>query len=93
MKKILTITTMAAVLAAVPALANDGKMEAKADHYFEQMDTDNDGKISREEHDAFSDKMFTEADTNKDGAVSRDEMMAQKKKEKADFKAGKKASE
>lgn len=93
MKKILTITTVAAVMAALPAMANDGKMEAKADHYFAQMDKNGDGKITKEEHTDFGDKMFADADTNKDGSLSRDEMMAHKKKEKAEMKSDVKAKE
>jgi Ca2+-binding EF-hand superfamily protein len=48
---------------------------------FNQMDTNNDGKISEAEHAAGSKKMFDKMDANNDGRVTEDEMSA--------FKAGK----
>lgn len=48
----------------------------KADHWFNKVDANGDGSVSKEEHAAFGDKMFNEADTNQDGVVSKEEMRA-----------------
>jgi hypothetical protein len=40
------------------------------------MDSNKDGKISREEHHAGADAMFTAMDTDKDGFLTRAEMAA-----------------
>lgn len=40
------------------------------------MDSNKDGKISREEHRAGADAMFTAMDTDKDGFLTRAEMAA-----------------
>jgi hypothetical protein len=83
MKTLLSLTAVLAMAAAMPALAaTDKDMDAKMDMKFEKMDTNKDGAISQQEHDAFSKKMFTEADTNNDSKLSRDELHAQKMKEK-----------
>lgn len=92
MKK--TIAMMAlAMMIATPAFADHTpehraeKAKAKADYYFNQIDTDKDGKVSKSEHEAFGEKMFSDADTNKDGSISKDEMIAAKKAEMAKTKA------
>jgi len=74
MKKIMTLALIGAV-AAMPAMANTGShMSKKGDMWFNKMDTNGDGKISRAEHDAFGTRMFNEADANNDGMLSRDEI-------------------
>jgi len=61
-------------LAASPsALAGKG---GEADHQFQMMDTDGDGKISAEEHAAGAKKMFEMMDADKDGKVTAKEMEA-----------------
>ena len=84
MKKLLAITAVAICLSA-PAYANDknnsSKAEWKADYYMKQIDTNNDGSISKEEHTAFGEKMFTDADTDKNGMISKEELKAEKMKE------------
>lgn len=47
---------------------------------FEKMDTDKDGKISKQEWQAHHDKMFTELDADGDGSVTKDEMKAMHEK-------------
>lgn len=42
--------------------------------YFKNMDTNNDGAISRKEFDAFHSQHFKDMDSNKDGKISQDEM-------------------
>ena len=43
-------------------------------------DTDNDGRVSREEHARHAEKMFDKADANRDGYIDKDEASAMKKK-------------
>lgn len=43
-------------------------------------DTDNDGRVSREEHARHAEKMFDKIDANKDGYIDKDEASAMKKK-------------
>lgn len=90
---LLAITTTGAV-AATHTMSNDKMMmsdDAKATmmtkHYFAKIDTNNDGMISKAEHDAFGEQMFTNADTNGDGMISMDEMKAMKMQEMSDMKA------
>jgi Ca2+-binding EF-hand superfamily protein len=47
-----------------------------ADHMFQMMDTDGDGKISAAEHAAGAKKMFDKMDADKDGKVTAAEMDA-----------------
>lgn len=80
MKKILTLALIGAVIA-TPALANkDYSSSKKSDSWFNKMDTNADGMISRSEHNAFGDRMFEEADANNDGRISRSEMRAEKQR-------------
>ncbi|SEA08311.1 EF-hand domain-containing protein [Nitrosospira multiformis] len=43
-------------------------------------DTDNDGRVSREEHARHAEMMFNKMDTNKDGYIDKDEASAMRKK-------------
>ena len=43
-------------------------------------DTDNDGRVSRDEHARHAETMFDRMDTNKDGYIDKDEASAMKKK-------------
>jgi Ca2+-binding EF-hand superfamily protein len=58
-----------------PVLAH-GKNHHQHDAMFDQMDKNNDGKISAEEHAAGAKKMFDKMDANNDGRVTEDEMTA-----------------
>ena len=62
-------------LAASPSALAD-KPGGGADHQFQMMDTDGDGKISAEEHAAGAKKMFDMMDADKDGKVTAKEMEA-----------------
>ena len=44
--------------------------------YFNKMDKNNDGAISKKEFDAFHSEHFKDMDSNKDGKISQDEMGA-----------------
>jgi Ca2+-binding EF-hand superfamily protein len=46
---------------------------AMAAHLFERMDTNGDGKVTREEADETGKRLFEKFDRNADGAVTRDE--------------------
>ncbi len=89
MKVYLAAASAMALLFAAPAMANEGDMKEKTSHYMQKIDTNNDGKISKAEHDAFGDKMFTDADTNDNGEITEAELTAAKEKEKAEWKAEK----
>ncbi len=54
-----------------------GPMHAKM---LEKIDTDKDGKISKQEWQAHHDLKFTELDADKDGAISQDEFKAHHQK-------------
>ena len=53
-----------------------GPKAAKPDAEFAAMDTNQDGKVSAEEHAAASKKMFDMMDANRDGKVTAAEMTA-----------------
>ena len=53
-----------------PGKGMKGPMHAKM---LEKIDTDKDGKISKQEWQTHHDQKFTELDTDKDGAISHDE--------------------
>lgn len=85
MNKVLMLAGALAV-AAAPAFAHTKDSEAKAQHWFQKMDTDGNGSISKSEHDAFSQQKFTKADANKDGSISMQEFTEHKRMEKDDVK-------
>ncbi|MFO1242973.1 MAG: EF-hand domain-containing protein [Rickettsiales bacterium] len=80
------LTVLAVFTAPAIATANDDNMQAKADYYFKKIDTDGNGTISKQEHEAFGENMFNEADTNKDNQISKAELLAEKQKEKTEMK-------
>jgi len=65
------------VLAASSAWACDPMHQGQpCGKYFEEMDANHDGKISKKEFDTFHNKHFKEMDTNHDGKITQDEMEA-----------------
>jgi Ca2+-binding EF-hand superfamily protein len=55
------------------------QMKAKADAWWKKVDTDGDGKISRDEANANAPRVakdFDKIDTDHDGTISRDELRA-----------------
>lgn len=96
MKKLMMLSAAILALQAIPAIAQeaaapvkDGKPhhEGKGpDRYFEKLDTDKDGKISKAESVAAAEKRFNETDTNKDGFVTKEESKAHHDAMKAKWK-------
>lgn len=87
MKNALPLMGMLAMCVAAPAFADmDSDHQAMTKAWFQKIDTNADGMISKQEHDAFGEKMFRDADTNSDGKISMEEFSAYKAKEKADMK-------
>src|SRR4051812_14759751 len=64
------LTAMCGLAFSSYAIAN----EKGAGTEMKMMDTDNDGKVTRDEHTAGARKMFEMMDTNKDGKVTATEM-------------------
>ncbi len=93
-KKWIALGAAVMLMSASAAMANDSTAhaQAKADYYFDKIDTNHDGVISKDEHDKFSSDMFSKADTNNDGVISKDEMVAAKKKEMSEMHAAMKSS-
>lgn len=89
MKTLLAMTAALTIGAAMPAFAGDmdkPDMQKKAQMWFEKMDSNKDGSVSKSEHDAFGQKMFTEADKDSNGSLSLQEVTEKKMEEKHDMK-------
>jgi Ca2+-binding EF-hand superfamily protein len=79
MKKAISslIVASCTVIAASAAWACEPMHEGQpCGKYFEEMDANHDGAISKKEFDAFHGKHFKELDTNHDGKLTQDEMEA-----------------
>jgi len=48
-------------------------VQRRAESRFNEMDTNQDGKVSRSEHEASGDSLFKRLDTNGDGRLTKDE--------------------
>jgi hypothetical protein len=86
MKTLIALMSLIAVLVAPAAMANEAKIEEKAEYYFNKIDTNGDDSVSKSEHQAFGSKKFDEADTNDNDQLSLSEVIVQKRKEKEEFK-------
>ncbi len=84
--KSVRIVAIAATFILPSVAATAGNMEKKADYWFNQMDANKDGAVSKAEHTSFGDKMFMDADTSKDGNLTKEELLAAKKSEKEKMK-------
>lgn len=85
-----------ALMMATPALAghheggHDGDHKGKKhEKMFEKMDTDGDGKISKDEFMQKKEKYFSEMDANGDGFVTKEEKKEAREKMKEKWKAKK----
>ena len=86
-----TAAILSAVLFASPAAYAEHHGGKHGDRFFEKVDTDKDGKISKAEHQAKSDMMFTKMDANKDGFVTKEEGKAHWDAKKTEWEAKKAA--
>lgn len=76
-KAVSIIVASCTVIAASAAWACEPMREGQpCGKYFEGMDTNHDGAISKKEFDAFHSKHFKELDANHDGKITQDEMEA-----------------
>ncbi|MBW1770520.1 MAG: EF-hand domain-containing protein [Deltaproteobacteria bacterium] len=62
------------------------RRHTRAKARFDTMDTNNDGKISHQEHMAKCEKRFKKMDADKDGFISKEESQSAWKKKKARMK-------
>jgi hypothetical protein len=91
MKKLLMLTAAVFALQALPALAEEGaaKEGHKRGDFFEKVDTNKDGKISKAEFEASNkergDKKFAEMDKDGDGNVTKEEGKAHHEAKKAEW--------
>src|SRR5262245_20525515 len=76
MKKTLTLSLLTALALGTTALAQGAGHEGRGGRFFDKLDTNQDGSVSREELQADVQRRFAEADTNKDGKVSAQELQA-----------------
>ena len=67
----------------------DGHKKGKKGHYFEKVDTNGDGQISKEEHMTAAEERFTKMDTNGDGAITKEEVQEKMKKMHGKYKKDK----
>ncbi|HKI60547.1 MAG TPA: hypothetical protein VKA23_05885 [Mariprofundaceae bacterium] len=77
MKKLILPLLIAALAMPVAALAcpgGKGMGDGKGGSHFQKMDSNGDGAISAEEHEAMAAERFAAMDTNGDGKVTSDEM-------------------
>jgi hypothetical protein len=88
MTKYLTLALVfgVAVTAAAPAFAGHDRVEPQAqfNHWFNNMDVNDDGVVSMREHMIFSETMYRESDTNNDGVITKEEMWNHKLRMKGD---------
>lgn len=77
MKKAI-LTALACSLVALPAYAakdkHQGMRKDKIEHTINKMDSDRDGRISMNEHEAFSARMFSKIDANNDQTLTHQEL-------------------
>ena len=77
------ITAIACIGIASAALAHnhghDGGKGPRAERVFQQMDTDGDGRVSREDARSFAIARFARVDADGDGQITKDERRAARK--------------
>ena len=90
--KFLLTAALALTLSTSMAMAQDmkGNRMGRGDggHFFSQMDTDKDGKVSQQEFLAFHQKRFEAMDANKDGYLTKEEAAAYWKQRRAEHPRG-----
>lgn len=68
----------------MPFKDGEGRRGKRPNFLFKAMDTNADGKVTREEHDVFISARFKETDTNGDNAITEEEMKAYGEKKHAE---------
>jgi Ca2+-binding EF-hand superfamily protein len=88
MKPMITLVSIIALSAASSAFAHEHNEDIKGwvDHYFQQVDTEGNGYISKDEFLEHAERKFDAMDTNHDGKLSKQEMMQYKLKEQAEWR-------
>lgn len=71
-----TLSTAAALLAQNNCPRGQRMNRPAGQNHFQMMDTNNDGKISRDEWNVSHQKMFQTRDKNNDGYLTREELNA-----------------
>jgi hypothetical protein len=81
------MTAAVAMIMAAPAFANEDMANKMDGHggMWAAMDTNNDGKVTKDEWNAAHEKKFTETDANNDGVISKDEWVAKGKEMRAKY--------
>lgn len=93
MKKYLILTALLGLMTTYAAEACKGGGHGKKGggmHFFNEMDTNSDNKISLTEHNAFHSGKFAEIDTDKNSEISLEEMNNFKKSMKEKRRSEKK---
>lgn len=87
---ITTLATGAIALSSGAAMAEHHDKDGKGGHhkgkFFEKMDTDGDGQISKAEHMSAAEERFAKMDANGDGVVTKEELHEKMKKMKGKWK-------
>lgn len=77
----IAVALMVPAAGALAMMSEDARLRMMVDDKMRMMDSNNDGSVSMDEHQAAMQTMFTTADVNGDKVLSRDEVMNHKKKE------------
>ncbi len=77
MKKVLMLAVAVSAFSALPALAEHGP--GHGGKFFEKMDLDSDGSVTKEEFIKAHEERFAKMDANSDGKVTKEEAEALKK--------------
>lgn len=87
MKKLFTILLISFLAIGLSAHGRGKKgMDEWHKEHFKKMDTNGDGKISKEEWTAFHDEKFTKLDKDGDGQISEEDMKEFRKEKKENRK-------
>jgi hypothetical protein len=82
----LALAALVFTTAAAPSAFAAHNATGNADKFIEKLDTDKDGKISKEEFETAKEKHFAAMDANNDGALTKEEILAYWDKEHATHK-------
>jgi hypothetical protein len=88
MKSMITLVGIIAASAAFPAFAHEQNEDVKAwvDHYFQEVDTQGNGYITKDEFLDHAERKFDAMDGNHDGKLSKQEVIQYKTKEQNDWR-------